>query len=127
MLFNGPSHIKKGFVIKMLSPNTSLTQNPVYVRRDDPELGEITINSIVTANVGKRKRHKIVGRVMRIIRNEDGENNFVEILGNDGRVHKVNYTRVKLGNFSVSPYGMKEISSKIVESRTLNFSEFLLR
>lgn len=128
MLQNGPSHIKRGFVIKMLAPNNSFSQRTTYIKRDDPELGEITINSIVTASIGKRKKRKIVGRVMRILRNEDGENNFVEILGNDGKVHKVDYTRIKLGNFSMSPYGIKQISSKIEESRkTLSFSEFLLR
>jgi hypothetical protein len=115
---------KQGFLIKLVSPSDTLQQKNAWTPSHYENFEEITINSIVTARIRKRT---IVGRVMRILRNELGDNVFAEILGNDGKTYKVDYTRVKPGNFSMSPHDMQRTSANtaIVESRVVSFVDFI--
>jgi hypothetical protein len=98
-------------------------------------MDNVKVGTLVSFREGEKT---IRGRIFRIMRNEQGLNNFVEIRDKRGNIHKVNVSSVKLLQTPSQNTNLSKTSSpgifywnqgqgvKQVNENLLSFNEFCL-
>ncbi len=125
-LLPGRGLINPAFVIKIV-PATDNLQQQASTGRDNPTddyLDNLKVGNQIRATIGKRT---IVGRVLRIIKNEQGDGIYAIISDSKGKTHKVEGSRIeKVKNNDVSDDKAALVSSPGLfnESRFLSFLDF---
>ena len=123
----GRGLINPAFVIKIV-PATDILQQQPSTGRDNPKddyLDNLDIGSEVVAKIGKEE---ISGTVQRIVKNELGDGIFAIIIDSNGKVHKIEGSRIKKVSASSSNNDKARlVSSPAIfnETRFLSFDGFL--
>ena len=125
-LLPGRGLINPAFVIKVV-PATDNLQQQVSTGRDNPEndyLDNLHNGDQVKCKI---KNKTIIGKVLRVIKNTEGDGIFVEVMDSRGKTHKVNGSNiVRAKRPSVDDDKARLVSSPSLfgESRILSFDEF---